>query len=1500
MARCDIQLKEVTDLVNKKSEEVIALLSNKSLKEAKRLAPIMNDRHFYGARVIQVPKALGTTPVVIADKAMLAEAIENKITDDEKYEMEERMAELEAGQNYATLDMLPSGMKTYNKFNYSNVLNNKIILKAKLEAQRNLIKNKKRDKQQLRQVEYLNNTIKKLAQDIKHLRTADESLEVYLNSVARDVRNVKALLKNPTIDNIQAIGTYIEVLENITKKSGSEGNGFLMDDIDTIEEDNPIIFEQLKETIDEINLLRQKQNIAQERMTRELIRNYLKNTKGANNWDELDLDDAVEAHYKEQFESNREMAMGLQYVTGMDEQEKKNIIVSAIYKTYADALTQSNMKDKRKALDDIKDEVKAELIKLGHSTGRMFRKVANQNIFLRKNTSAHQLIGKFSSAWVAFQNKMKTENERITQNILYDPKKTSDEVELIKKTFQKLDANVDFFDVTLVPEIIEDDTLQHHKEFFGDIKEAEAYRDKLVAKIGQREYDKLKDDAMQKIFSYDIFLEQQEARLLERREQAKNNPKIPWNEETHVNRDLHYSYSKNPFIFAKTYKDTGSNQINKHYTVNGEKKFTNTPADMEFISYSPKHESYFDQDFKEIENNPVLNKAWGIMADLVEFNNQNGFNNSPNDLNEYSLAAMQKKLKQMPLSKLKLMGRKVLSHLHKNVTAEREMDENIDNQSNQVSGSRNLVDKQIKQLYKSKIAQYTKPDKKTKETVMQEAKAQILERQNPDLMDNILTATRMTEVFKAKREVEAEVLFLRNQLQKVKDRAAFKKITDFFINKEFYGINNRQHWGWLNVPPVEGRARWFSEHEKDIRTESKASIKALQERLKTETDDMIRADIQREIAAFEEFLESGGRVLTGGSVVEAILIKSTRVVAFSVNFGAQATNKVIADVNAWEVDGREGFWSAGAYHDSKSFSRKWKEYGGNLETKRQIKIGDLLLQRLEVFQNSSNEIFKLEKSKAKNALLAILENPMNLVSEVEKTIQRPQILAMLSEIDIQGVDANGNPITVKMWDRKTRSFPAFTEVDGALELAEGFKSKENIDTYLLNNSQEYSNLFGDAGTIPRNIAFINGDYRETSTYLFEKNMLTALAMLFKRWSVATVKKKLSMYQRLGENKSGDLATIATAMKGGTVMLASGTLLGPIGGIIGLSLYGASVGRRVYKAKLKADKIKATEAGMHLKNTQVTWYKRKGFVKRQMVASARLSMAASATALSMIISPFTKKQYINSDKIKRIMDVRGLNELDGTEVTDKEIRQIEDDLYFLTTSVASTLKFLAMRALVMLALYPGEDEEKEHKERVARGDLFWSRMAADPDTALYYTLENMFSGFIQDANMLFNINGLVREGDVFGAKKLGIMANDLESIAQGNAELKSGENKGKNRFWTHLFKYYTPAAMKDGMSMGFGSKSKRDYNTQNWIDQLKRPKIEKINSARLEAREKHKKALEESSLWSNMTEKQRNLQISRELSKMFPVVRDEDMYDDGFPDINKRWKWKDYYDDGYGN
>ena len=1491
MARCKEQLFEVIDVVERKSKEAFEFLSSKSYEKALLDAERINDNHFFGLRVMRVSAPIDNdtrTPIVTISKEQLDEAVEAKMRQDEDIEMEERQRELDSAQNYS-IDDMPVGDVVYDEFNYDNIISNKLMLKEKLERQRDLIKNKKTSQEQLEQVEYLSEVIRRLNSDLYNLQKADVSLVNYLSSVKKDIANVAILLQDATVDNIEAVNNYLEILELVTDKGPG---GFLQISLDQIEEKDSAAHKMLAEIQGEISLLQNKAKSKTQDMIKNLIRHHIKQKDGVKDWEEIALDEEVDRLYKNQFAEEGKLSGILEgQVTMLDEQEERNILVSVLYKVYADAIARNNNKEKREKLSDMKAKVSARLKELGHVVGRGFTKVADQSIFLRKNSKTHQLIGKFSSSWVDFENTQRAVSKKISK-LLYKPEKTEADLKAIQDQFDDINENADFLDVTRVPEIIEDPDFQHYSVSFMSEQEAADYKSKLVAKIGQREYNKLVQEQKEHLYSYQIFRNVREAKLREEnnldpdQDLQSNIPESDWN------RHLENLYLKSPFIFAENYRNKGTNQITKPYYIKGEKQLAENSVDLEFISYSPKNEEFFDNDFKQIENDTdtTLYEAWSLMADLVEYNNNNGFNNRPDNLNEYSLSSQEKRVRNFGTRIINLLSPKTLNTIHKGITVSSYKDPDA---VNNVAGARSTVDQEIENLYDAMIKKYKKTTKATRDRVMEEAKLIVMKRQDQDIIENILSSTELTEKFKAKREVESKLKFLKKQLDESTNRTEFKKITRFFLNKELYQINNRANWNGFGKDIHFGNwSKFYTAREKEVRKATKESKKELMKLYKQATTDDMRADIQKEIDSMDAFLDSGGQLVTPGSILEAIVVRVPRIAAFSLNFAAQLTNMQIAKINAWEVDGKLGYWDAGSYQAARSFARKFREYTGTKAEKAEIRVSDLLLQRLRLFQNSSNEIFKIEESKASSTLGAILENPMNFVSEVEKTIQRPQILALLTKIDVVGVDANGNPTTVPMFDADTGTFPAFSEANGKLTLREEFNTPQNRATFLENTSQEYANLFGDAGKVPKAIAYINGDYRNTSVYMFEQHALTAMMMLFKRWSVETIRKKFGVLKRLGENDQSGAATSAIVAKTAVYSLATGAIFGPVGMGVGLALYASYHGAKTVRREMKDQSNWAVGAMRALQNARFV-PTRKG-----MVQAKRLAMAISAQSLSMVIDPLTKKQLINSDKLKKIMKVGEMKTKSGEDLSPKQIREIEDDLYFLTTSVAATLKFMALRYLVMMALHPDDEEEELHKKRVKKGDKFWSRLKDDPDTAMYYMLENILSGFIDDGNMLVNTDGLVRDGDIFGLAKFGTYADDIERTIKGDGDLKSGQDEGRNALWVHILKYNTPSMLKDGVSLGFGSKSKRDYETQNIIDNIGKSDFKKVNSARLAARRERKAELQEDPRYAKFTEKRKSRSINKILKREFRVIKKGHINSDGTIKKSAKNLYKDYYTDSW--
>ena len=130
-------------------------------------------------------------------------------------------------------------------------------------------------------------------------------------------------------------------------------------------------------------------------------------------------------------------------------------------------------------------------------------------------------------------------------------------------------------------------------------------------------------------------------------------------------------------------------------------------------------------------------------------------------------------------------------------------------------------------------------------------------------------------------------------------------------------------------------------------------------------------------------------------------------------------------------------------------------------------------------------------------------------TKTNTTPTKPQILALLSDTNkIAIIDKYGVKHPVFDADNHSDPHPAFGIIDGHLVLKPDFQTAENQATWMDNTSQEYVDLFGDSGTIPLAIAYINGDYRESTAYMPTQTTAGSMLFMFKQWLPKLIYKKV--------------------------------------------------------------------------------------------------------------------------------------------------------------------------------------------------------------------------------------------------------------------------------------------------------------------------------------------------------------------------------------------------------
>jgi len=1409
--------------------------------------------------------------------------------------------------------VLPPGMVPTAKpdypYRFEETLAHRRQLKDSIDRKIQLLQNEElaeeTSKQQLEQIAYLKDISVKLFKEIQFLEKNEGDVDAFVDNIATDIKNTMGLLKNPTIENLEFARKYLQMLDYFVR---DDETGFLKSSYSTLKDTNPDIHNKIVQARQGITEAKDDLAAKVNLQVEEKIKYHIRQKEEYQNADEAFLESEAKRLFKEQFAEQQEIWYGLKFYTKMEDMEEEgNVLVSVIKKAYDDAVRNNGKKGVEDKLLAKEKSIVNRLIETGNYVGSFFKKKALWDVFKTDNEGENRLINPFTVSWQKFK-KANEVKQRVISKIFYNFSAESSDTQLaaIDKHYETLKKEADFIDIRKLPEIIANKDFDEFKGSFSTDAEALAYRDEIIARIGRREYNKLIKEAEDNINSFMIEKEVKFNQLKDEygvtNGQELQNAMYRAGAESVWNFYLQNYYTKSPFIFAENHFDQATgNKIAKVYFVEN-KQYLNydARANLEYSTFIPKTK-YHDSKFEEkIKGDKVLLEAWELMDELVEYSNKNGADyNADTDLDTdlgherkrtHLLTDVLGLLSPTALTNLK----KIMRRLTSTISGEGWVDETAEDK--RIAGQRVTTEKKIMQQFNKLIAIDGLKQVNMTEAQIEEYRERALNLVNKhadteNLLHNIITSSQMTGSFKAKKEVETYLQFIANQLRGAKGRKAFTEIVDFFINRNLYAINNRGKTAKGKFRNEFGRRVKHYPHEhEEIRKEIKEGLKVLKKRAKKEPNNK---ELALQIADLEKMYEDGVVYVNGRDVTEAMLFKVKAFTAFAINGSAQVTNMAIASANAYEVDGRPGFWKAGIYTRSMSFARKYKNIKliTSKKMREQRKIMDLFLKSADLVQNSANEIYREQSSRFGSAVKEVIKNPTNFVGEVEKTIQKPQLLALLTEVFVE--DKNGQKVPV--FDVKKGEFPAFTLKDGVLVLKKDFDTKKNRDTFISFNSQEAANIFGESGKIPKAIAYINGDYRNSTTYLAEKYIVTAMTLMFKRWAIATIYKKADIYKRLAKNDQHIAGNGFQLLKAGIFATAVGSA-GLLGGVftmpvvmgIGIGWYAISQ-RKAFLKQIQEDQTKLEQIYKNTKEVQLAVSMEK-YVKGSLTI-ATLALSTAAQALLNIPSRWIGRDVIDSDKLKSMVYI------DKKNLQQKAVDEIQADLYFLQTSTALVLRNM-IYGVMLHSLYslldPGfdDDEEKEAYKKAVEAEKGIYFAGEDertkiqtvmeyPGLSTYYALNNMLASFAEDMSLTENWTGLQRMGQAGSIEDAWNVGEELVK----DEEYERGKNAGRKKGVVLAERYVTPSAVN---LFGFGNKMEKDYNTEGIVDRSNKTNLEIMTDIHKEAKKVAKKNHEEVvKTWAEyetLPEGERADWVKKELTKFsrneYPSLKPEDFNKDG--------------------
>jgi hypothetical protein len=1414
-----------------------------------------------------------------------------------KYEEEEareqqRQDAIRAGQDYSDeymFDDLPANADGYN---YGIYLDNKTKMRdffnqriAVLEQMSN------KTKKDYEQIQEFKNIARTLSRDINNLEREAGIIDNVFGYFNADLDIIEEILiENPTLENLNSARNFIDMLKDIYDVELPLDERFSEIAYTELKESNPEVFQMFEKFISRYNTINDK--LKKKELS--TLADYINST-----YQEQVIDADTEDFVKQIKDIPQLSALLLP----IDGDSSASIAQEFIRKVYDDAVGKTETFELRNKLINLKPKIEAELKRLGYTNndgvlGNLFSSVS-YDIFFEGDYGRNVLTSKFSSNYNNVLKRLQTQFDTI-ESLIYKKNKDIQDYNQIKQNrkaiFNDLKNDVNFIDPRKLPELIEDSELQAN---FGQIfkrDEAEAYKEELIQsmisesgnrQVAERIYKKMIQEQKDKIYAFEIGMEQYKNRLL-KRNGVSDIRKLP---EADRNRLLSKFYTESPFAFAEGLETTGTSNVGKIYYKDGEQKMGTDVSTMEFVSFLPKPHM-INQDFvSNIESNPTLYKAWEMFDDGLKYINDNRkYDKSDYRQADNSITSSIDLVREhndsiisLGIYKTKELGRKIASLISTSRYVDTKQDMKLNGSIRSIDEvvrsrmrpqmavmaaagykPRQVVSKfelpdSLRESLETQLGRELPPSFVVEDQIRKMTEEKVLNSQKLDFVDTIKDQLEVVEQFKAKKEIEQTLLFARNQIENVRKAKDLRvkrntvEIVNNFINKHLYGVNNRANWKY-GQQDDRRIARLFSMYEREMADEIQNAITAIKELAADNPDPKVQEQATKDIAALKKILKSGGRVITTGSIFEAGLIRMSILVGLGLNVPSQIRNWLMGNISGRQNDGLE--WTEGNFPKAVSYTRKWKIATRKLSAKEKKahKLTNTLIDTLGIFQNSANELDRIKESSYQNKLLKFVSNPLHIVGEMEKTIQRPQILAMLGDVMI--TDSNGNEVPAFNVNDTSNPHPAFDlDSEGNIILKPGFDTEDNKNTWINRNSQTYADLFGESGRLPRKIAKINGDYRSTSSTLIKETSVGSLFMMFKTWLPAFVLrrygKKDGVISNLIKGERGSQAlSITSATAAMYAGIGAGVILSPM---IGIGLAGAYLGSQKMKM-YRAQEMSYLQGIM--KDIQ------KSMFGLQFATNLiRTSGAVGAKNLQQTTDLIFGKRMISNDLISNIA---GYKQLDNE--TSEEFEKNKARLQFLLTEASTTMTLLALKILVNAFLYPDEDEEKRYREEGIK---------AEPMVGLYYGIENMLTAFANDVNLLndpFQASQTVLSGSMTNtySKHERFIESVVKQATEG--DYKRGPNVGKNRIGVAFKNTFVPRGLTD-FTLGFSKIVQQDYQLKDPVNRMYMSDIDRYESNRIEQRTKKKLELEEYYKKNNpnMSKENRDKRIQRKLKREFPTI-----------------------------
>jgi len=511
---------------------------------------------------------------------------------------------------------------------YEDYLEQKKVLLKKIEINIEKLSNEKRLKPQAdttSKISRLNLVKDSLEKEISNFTKSTDKVSLLRDFFNRDFDLIKEFLANPTLDNIflaKEVFKYIETSANTS--IDNKQNTLFTPKSDTYYE--PDVKKVIDNVASQINDTRDKIDRALDNIFMDLLEKQAPNLASLYP-EHVTIDSNTGEKIVDMEGIKNELLKNLQDITwgesmffglGQNVSSKNNILDDLMVLEYEKASIRESAKSQKiiADIDAVIEEAEKELQKLGKKiiakAGRIVYSGYDYSMFYQKDENGNtkpNMVGKFSRKW----NTTLTGIVQKSKKAIFEARENKNwaEVErLLTEKYENLDNTSEFIDFTLLHDIFTGPSYNQFKN--PDTAAAQAYKDSILSKIGEDEYNHIIEQQRNFLDNY-----MEEMKILTNFKMAEENVSNYNNLSDAAKTNLEITDKRlNPLEFLKAHQSKGNNLIEfKIGTQSNEK-----PSFLKYNTVMPRAVSkagvdtdFYDKDFDVIDKNPALKNLWSAM-----------------------------------------------------------------------------------------------------------------------------------------------------------------------------------------------------------------------------------------------------------------------------------------------------------------------------------------------------------------------------------------------------------------------------------------------------------------------------------------------------------------------------------------------------------------------------------------------------------------------------------------------------------------------------------------------------------------------------------------------------------------------------------------------------------------------------------------------------------------------------------------------------------------------